>query len=259
MICCDLDGVIWRGERAVPGSAAAVHALRKAGLRFAYLTNNSNLTIADYVDKLRGLGIDVEAGDVLSSAQAAGETLASELAPGSRVLVCAGFGVRAALEAVGLKPVDEGDAAAVVVGWHREFDFERLDRASAAVRAGARFLATNLDATYPLPEGLLPGSGALVAAVATASGREPEVVGKPEAATVAMVRRRLGEAGLVIGDRASTDGALADALGWPFALVLSGVTTREGGPGEEAVPDPPPPYVADDLVTLVPQLVQSNG
>lgn len=258
-MCCDLDGVIWRGDESIPGSADAVRALRDAGARLAFLTNNSNLTIGEYLDKLAGMGVDAQAAEVLSSAQAAAGTLARELPADARVLVCAGAGVRASLSDVGLHPVDDGDAAAVVVGWHREFDFDRLARAAAAVRAGARFLATNTDATYPTPEGLLPGSGAIVAAVAAASGREPEVVGKPEAATVAMVRQRLGDAGIVIGDRASTDGALAHALGWPFALVLSGVTTRAAAAGEERVPDPAPPFVAENLAALVPELVQPNG
>src|SRR5207237_7597828 len=118
--------------------------------------------------------------------------------------------------------------------------------------------ATNLDATYPIPDGLLPGAGAIVAAVATASGTEPEVAGKPFAPTVAMVRSRLGTHGVVVGDRPSTDGALADALGWPFALVLSGVTQREAPPGGESIPEPPPPFVADDLAALVPQLVDAS-
>src|SRR5439155_5373719 len=124
--------------------------------------------------------------------------------------------------AAGWRPVDRPPAAAVVVGLHRDFDFDDLDRASAAVRDGARFVATNLDATYPVPGGMIPGSGAIVAAVATASGHAPEVAGKPERPMVDLVRERLGPTGVVVGDRPSTDGAFADALGWPFALVLSG-------------------------------------
>ncbi|MGH9033346.1 MAG: HAD hydrolase-like protein, partial [Acidimicrobiia bacterium] len=110
-------------------------------------------------------------------------------------------------------------------------------------------------ATYPVPGGMLPGSGAITAAVATASGRTPEVAGKPEAPTVALVRERFGTSGIVVGDRPSSDGALAAALGWPFALVLSGVAGWTAPPGGEAVPDPPPPFVADDLGALAPQLV----
>ena len=99
---------------------------------------------------------------------------------------------------------------------------------------------------------MLPGTGAIIAAVATAGGRQPEVAGKPEAPTVALVRERFGTHGVVVGDRPSSDGALAAALGWPFALVLSGVTAAVAPPGGEAIPSPPPPYVAADLGALAP-------
>ena len=171
------------------------------------------------------------------------------------MLACAGPGVREALAAEGLTAVDDGPAEAVVVGFHREFDFDALDRASHAVRAGARFVATNLDATYPVPGGLIPGAGSLVAAVATAAGSAPEVAGKPEQPTVALIRERFGADGAVVGDRPSTDGALAEALGWPFALVLSGVTAAVAPPGGEAVPDPAPPFVGDDLGALAAALI----
>jgi ribonucleotide monophosphatase NagD (HAD superfamily) len=132
-------------------------------------------------------------------------------------------------------------ADAVVVGWHRDFDFARMATAADAVRAGARFVATNVDPTFPSAEGLLPGAGAIVASIATAAGRAPEVAGKPEPPMVELVHDRYGDRGVMIGDRPSTDGALAAALGWPFALVLSGVA---GSVGEEPVPDPPPAFVA---------------
>jgi 4-nitrophenyl phosphatase len=173
------------------------------------------------------------------------------------VLACAGPGVREALAAEGLTVVDDTPAEAVVVGFHREFDYDELDRASRAVREGARFVATNLDATYPVPGGLTPGAGALVAAVATASGGTPEVAGKPERPTVELIRARFATVGVVVGDRPSTDGALAAALGWPFALVLSGVTAAVAPPGGEAIPDPPPPFVAPDLGALAPELIKA--
>jgi ribonucleotide monophosphatase NagD (HAD superfamily) len=155
-----------------------------------------------------------------------------------------------ALQAKGFEVVDTGPADAVVVGWHRTFDFERLDRASAAIRAGARFVATNMDATYPAPDGLLPGNGSLVAAVATAAGRRPEVAGKPEAPTVALVRHRFGERGVIAGDRPSTDGALAAALGWPFALVVSSATLSGDEPehNEAAFVGPSLAALADKII-----------
>jgi 4-nitrophenyl phosphatase len=207
------------------------------------------------VAKLARMGVPATPRDVVTSAMAAAWLLAQSLPAGARVLVCAGPGVREALAEVGLVAVDAGPADAVVVGFHREFDYDGLDRASAAVRAGARFVATNMDATYPVPGGLIPGAGALVAAVATAAGRRPEVAGKPEAPTVGIIRERFGTSGVVVGDRPSTDGALATALGWPFALVLSGVTAAVAPPGGEAIPEPPPPFVCADLGALAPALI----
>jgi 4-nitrophenyl phosphatase len=256
VVALDLDGVLWRGDEAIPGSADAVQALRADGTRVAFLTNNSSLRIDDYVAKLAGFGIAAGPDDVLTSAQAAAGLLADGLEPGAPVLACAGAGVVEALERAGLRVVDRGPAAAVVVGWHRDFDFDRLDRAAAAVREGARFVATNADPTYPGPERVLPGAGAILAAVSTAAGRTAEVAGKPQPPTVAMVRRRLGPAGVMVGDRPSTDGALATALGWPFALVLSGIG---GHDPSEPVPDPPPAFVADDLASLVPMLLEHRA
>jgi glycerol-1-phosphatase len=223
-IVLDLDGVIWLGDEPLPGAADAVARFRAAGLDVGFMTNNSSLPVGGYVEKLARMGVAAGASEVLTSALAAADLLAADLAPGAKILACSGPGVIEALEAKGFEVVDAGPAEAVVVGWHRTFDFDRLDRASAAVRAGARFVATNLDATYPAPDGLLPGNGSLVAAVATAAGRRPEVAGKPEQPTVALVKARFGDRGVVAGDRPSTDGALAAALGWPFALVVSAAT-----------------------------------
>ncbi|MGH9022178.1 MAG: HAD-IIA family hydrolase, partial [Acidimicrobiia bacterium] len=166
---CDLDGVVWLGGDALPGAAAGVHRLRQGGYRVVFVTNNSSLTNAEILARLDRAGIVAAPDEVLSSAIAAARLIRSEPAAGARVLACAGAGVLEALAGEGLEAVEEGPCQAVIVGWHRTFDFERLDRAAAAVRAGARFVATNLDPTFPAPGRLLPGNGALVAAVATAA------------------------------------------------------------------------------------------
>ena len=264
VVCCDLDGVVWRGETPIEGAAAGVAHLRGAGMRVAFLTNNSSGRVRDNLDRLDRAGIAASSDDLVTSAQAAAALLAREQhrspssSPAARVLACAGPGVVEALRAQGFDPVDSAspELAAVVVGWHREFDFERLRRAADGVRSGVRFVATNLDPTYPGAEGLLPGAGALAAAVATAGGRRPEVAGKPEPAMVALVRARYGDPVVMVGDRPSTDGAFAKALGVPFALVLSGVA---GTAGEESVPDPPPAFVARDLGELAPELASVFG
>jgi HAD superfamily hydrolase (TIGR01450 family) len=255
VVCLDLDGVVWRGDEPVAGSAVAVTALRDAGLLVGFMSNNSSMPVADVVAKLARCGVDAAPEHVLTSALAAADLLTVDLPAGARVLVCAGPGVVESLTIAGYEPVREPPAAAVVVGFHREFDFVGLERASRAIREGARFVATNLDATYPVSGGLLPGAGSLVAAVATASGARPEVAGKPSPAAATMVHHRLGPRGVMVGDRPTTDGDFATRLGWPFALVLSGVCSRDPGPGEEPVPDPSPPYLADDLAALVPALV----
>jgi glycerol-1-phosphatase len=258
VVCCDLDGVIWRGDQPIPGAAAGIATLRDAGFRVAFVSNNSSQPVGEVAGKLASVSVPATTDDVITSAVSAATLLASALEPGSPVLACAGPGVVEALETAGLRPVTREPATAVVVGLHRGFDFDELDRASAAVRDGARFVATNLDATYPVPGGMIPGSGAIAAAVATAAGRAPEVAGKPERPMVDLIRSWFGASGIVVGDRPSTDGALAVALGWPFALVLSGVTRRDAPPGGESIPEPPPSFVADDLGALVPRLVDAT-
>ncbi|HSJ72760.1 MAG TPA: HAD-IIA family hydrolase [Miltoncostaeaceae bacterium] len=239
----DLDGVLWRGEMPIPGAADAVARLRGRGVRVVFLTNNAAPTVAAHLAKLERMGVAAGADDLLTSAQAA----ATMLEPGSTALACAGPGVREALAGRGVRIVETGPADAVVVGWHREFDFSRLARAAGAVRGGARLIGTNEDATFPTPDGLLPGAGALLAAVATASGATPDVAGKPHAPMRRLIAGRVGPVATVVGDRPSTDGALARALGARFALVLSGVT----GAQELDRLQPAPDAVAADLAALV--------
>ncbi len=239
----DLDGVIWLGDQPIPGSAEAIGRLRAAGEAVVFVTNNSSVPVSAVEAKLAVQGIPAE-GDVLTSAMAA----ARLVEPGDVALVCAGPGVDEALGARGVQTVREGEADAVVVGFHRDFDFERLDAASRAVRGGARLLATNEDPTYPTPDGPIPGGGAILAAVATASGAVPIVAGKPHPPMVDLVRSRVeslgGQSSIVVGDRPSTDGAFAHALGYRFGLVLTGVTV--------ALPvEPTPDVVAADLAALV--------
>lgn len=239
----DLDGVVWLTADPVPGSAAAVAALRRAGVRVLFATNNSSPTLAELVTRLGRMGVEAGPEDLVTSAQAA----AGLLAPGSRVLVLADDGVVEALGARGVEVVEGGPADAVVVGWTRRFDFDRLATASGAVRAGARLVGTNEDPTFPTPEGLLPGGGSLLAAVATASGAAPEVAGKPHLPLAELIAGRADDVRVAVGDRPSTDGALAHRLGVPYALVLTGVTA----PDDAARADPPPDAVAADLGALV--------
>lgn len=243
----DLDGVVWLSDDVIPGVPEAVERLRGAGHRLLFLTNNSSRRIGYLVEKLEAMGIPVEAEEIVTSAQAA----ASMLEPGTTALVCAADGVREALAERGVEAVDTGPADAVVVGFHTDFDYDRLNAAYQAVRSGARLIGTNADTTYPTPDGPIPGGGALLASVAAAAGVEPEVAGKPYQPMADVVRQRIGEAadaGVLVGDRPDTDGLMAGRLGMPFALVFTGVTSSDDAPF-----DPEPAMTATDLGALVDQ------
>jgi len=243
----DLDGVVWLSDDVIPGVPEAVARLRDAGERILFLTNNSSVRIDTLVEKFDGMGIEVHGDEIVTSAQAA----AAMLEPGSTALVCAADGVREALEARGVRAVDDGPADAVVVGFHKDFDYDRLNAAYQALRTGARLIGTNDDTTYPTPDGPIPGGGALLAAVAAAGGVEPEVAGKPYQPMADAVRARIGDAaddGIVVGDRPDTDGLMAKRLGFRFGLVFTGVTHRDDLPV-----DPEPDVTADDLAGLVDQ------
>jgi HAD superfamily hydrolase (TIGR01450 family) len=237
----DLDGVLWRGREPIPGAGAAVGALVDSGAPVLFVTNMSGNPVASVEAKLAAMGVDA-AGRVVTSAMAA----ARLVEPGERVLACAGPGVVEELERRGAVVVTSGPADAVMVGYHREFDYERLTLAMRAVRGGARLIGTNDDATYPSDDGLLPGNGSLLAAVVTASGAVPAVAGKPHEPMAALVRDRLGPAGIVVGDRPDTDGAFARTLGYRFALVITGVV------GAADLPvTPEPDLVAEDVAAAI--------
>lgn len=238
----DLDGVLWRGAVDLPGAADAVARLRAAGERVVFLTNNSEPDVAWFVARLGRAGVEATAADLLTSAQAA----AHLVTPGERVLAAAGPGVVEALLARGVTLVEEGPCDAVVVGRHRTFDFDVLTRAAKAIHGGARLIGTNIDPTYPTPDGLEPGNGALLAAVATAGLTTPIVAGKPEQPMADLVRARVDDVEVVVGDQPLTDGRLAEQLGVDFLLVLTGVTTEADLPVA-----PTPALVAADLAAAV--------
>ena len=264
-ILCDLDGVVWLSHEPIAGSVEAIAALRAAGHRVLFVTNNSYAKVAQQEETLKSIGIPAT-GDVLTSSGAA----ATLLKRGQRVLVAGGPGVVEAVEQVGAIVAGRTDddsspdaqlktdanIDAVIVGFHGTFDFESMRRASAAVRSGAVLIGTNDDATYPTSTGLIPGGGSILAAIATASGMAPIVAGKPFAPMGELVRRTLGVNDLsscwMVGDRYSTDGAFAKTIGARFALVTSGIVDRVGA---EALRDEHKfEVVVDDLLGLAKHL-----
>jgi HAD superfamily hydrolase (TIGR01450 family) len=246
----DLDGVIWLTGEPIEGVDTAVEALRAAGIRTLFATNNSAPTRAELHARMQNCGITTSDEDLLTSADVAAEMLPF----GSTALVLADGGVREALLARGVTIRDSGPVDAVVVGWTRGFTFDAISEAASRVREGARLIGTNEDPTHPTPHGLLPGAGALLAAVSTAAETAPEVAGKPHRPTAEAIKARASDLSMMVGDRPSTDGALAQQLGIPFALVLSGVTDASGVPK-----DPAPNAVAKDLAELVHQMLDRTG
>jgi len=254
-VVIDLDGVVWRGHTLLPGADAAVSRLLDAGVQVVFCTNYAH---APWVKARELEDLGVPAAPVVTSAEAAAAACGS----GASVLVLGEASLAACLGEAGLEVLDvwdlpEGevpDVGAVVVGATPRWDRSRIGMAADAVRRGARFVATNDDPTYPVegPGGprLLPGNGALVAAIEAASGRTAEVAGKPHAPMAQLLVDRFGPVDVVVGDKPETDGLLAERLDAAFALVLSGVT------GPEHLPvTPAPDLIGADLAEVVEQLL----
>jgi glycerol-1-phosphatase len=238
--------VIWRGHATVPGAPDAVARLRAHNVPLAFVTNSAARTPKQVAAKLASHGIPDTESLVITAAMAA----AAMIDPGERVLAVGSEGLLVALRERGAVIVGEGPADVVVVGITLEFDYDVLTVAMRAIRDGARFIATNADSTFPDADGLLPGNGALLAAVATAAGVAPEIAGKPHDPIADLVRARIGSVGVMVGDRPETDGLFAGSLGYDFGLVLTGVVSEDDLPVE-----PAPRFVARDIKALVDQLL----
>ena len=233
-ILCDLDGVVWLMHQPIAGSVNAIQLLKNAGHRVLFVTNNSYSVISDQENALAKIGIDAH-NDVVTSSQAAGALLRK----GERVLLGGGPGAVEAVKNAGAVLAGQSDdqtdseidqeVDTVMVGFHPSFDYRGLTRLSQAVRNGARLIATNDDATYPTPRGLIPGGGSILASVVAASGVEPIIAGKPHQPMADLVRQVLGVTDLsdawMVGDRPSTDGLFAQTVGCKFAQVLTGISS----------------------------------
>ena len=244
VVLCDLDGVVWLAHQPIPGSVGAIASLREAGIRVVFVTNNSFSTYDEQVAALGSIGVPAE-GDIVTSAMSAATAIKS----GWRVLLC---GSRGLIEEIGRvtddvvvaynEPMAAGDFDAVVVGFHREFNYQVLTDALTAVRGGAVLIGSNDDPTYPTPNGPIPGGGSILAAIEKASGVTPTVTGKPYEPMALLVRDMCGdvlpEEIVMIGDRSDTDGGFARTMGARFAMVLSGVMpTADGSEADIVAPD----------------------
>ncbi|MEM2094989.1 MAG: HAD-IIA family hydrolase [Candidatus Caldarchaeum sp.] len=223
----DLDGCVYVGDKLVEGAAEAIKQLRRIGVGIVFLTNNSTLTRRQYVEKLSRMGVEAYFEEVLTSGVVAARFIASRQ-PGSRCLAVAEDGFTLEAQPLGLRIIDPSEwrrADYVVVGLDRRLSYEKLAKAALAIRAGAFFLATNLDNVYPSEDGFQPGAGSIAALLSTATGVQPYSVGKPskEMSTQALELLRLPADEVVfVGDRVDTDVAAARAVGCRSILVKTG-------------------------------------
>ncbi|MGQ9487455.1 MAG: HAD-IIA family hydrolase [Armatimonadota bacterium] len=234
LVIFDLDGVIYRGDEPMPHAAETVQRLRREGKMARFLTNNSALTREAYVRRLAAMGIPSEEEDFMTSAYATALYLQSQGAEGKRVFIVGEEGIHEELRRIGMRVVtdpEEEGADYVVAGIDRDFTYDKLRRAHYAVQHGAQFVATNRDATYPAAGGrIVPGGGAIVAAIQTCTGVEPLVIGKPNTYSMELLLRRCGvSAGeaVLVGDRLDTDVLVGKRVGLHTVLVLTGVTNEE--------------------------------
>ena len=237
-VICDIDGVVYRGDKLLPGSDTALQRLVTAGVDLYFATNNSTKTPTTVAERISTMtGVDISADSIVTSSEAAVEMLEDGERP---VMVLGSDGITTALAEAGIEVTDDPlEARALLVGLDWDLSYARLTKAADAVRAGARFIATNTDPTYPVVGGLLPGGGAMVAAVQATTGVIPEVAGKPHQPMRELLRARGIGAAWVIGDRVDTDIALAEAEpDWTSILVLTGVTSAdEAFEADHVVPD----------------------
>ena len=249
----DLDGCVWIGDEPTPRAVEAIDTLREAGKPVVYATNDPRSATEDYVARLWGIGVRASLGDVVTVGGALQHLLA-ETRSGRTAFVVGTEALRRHVTDAGLRVLNGTDLASraevVVVGGTEDLVYDDLRYAALAVRRGADFLATARDPTYPQPDGLWPGTGALLAAVEVASDRKAQIVGKPEPQLMLTALDRFeGDEGrtLVVGDRVDTDLAAAAAAELDAALVLSGGTERQA----LNVFEPAPVAVKETLADLI--------
>ncbi len=252
LLMLDLDGVVYVGEEAVPGAVDNLRAARAAGAHVAFVTNNASRPPEMVAAKLTRLGVEADASDVVTSAQAAAHLLLGQHGEGARIAVLGATGLEAALDEAGLTPVhvDDERAAGIVSGYGPDVVWRDVMRAAVRIRDGVPWVASNTDLTLPTAAGPAPGHGVLVDMLSRFSGVEPVVAGKPRRPLLDETIRRVGgDRPLMIGDRLDTDIAGAHEAGVDSLLVMTGVTRLPELVA--ARPDERPSFIASDLAGLL--------
>lgn len=246
-VALDLDGVVWRDRDPLPGVPEFFLFLRECGIPYMMMTNNSTRTIVEYVKRIDALGIPIDGDHVLTSSVVTADEMMRRYPPGTPIYVIGSESLIHLLTARG-HVLDAENARAVIVGLDRGLTYEKLLKAGRRILAGAAFIGTNADATFPYADGIGPGNGSILAALQTMTGIAPEVMGKPEPTMFHAALERLGtpaENTLMIGDRLDTDILGAQRVGMRTALVLSGINQRKDI--GQIVPD----AVFEDLADLL--------
>jgi 4-nitrophenyl phosphatase len=249
----DMDGVIWKADAPIGNLAEIFNRIRARGLKYVFATNNSTKTPGQYVKRLAEFGVNVEPWQIVTSALSVSHMLAQKFPHGTKAFMIGEDGIREALERKGFKILsmeDASQAQVIVMGIDRAVTFEKMLEAALLVQRRIPFYATNPDKTFPTPRGEIPGAGAWISVVTTATGIEPVYAGKPFPFMMKLSLEKLEtikEETLVVGDRLETDIAAGQAVGCPTALVLSGVSTRK----QAEVWKPKIDIIADDLSGLI--------
>jgi len=253
----DMDGVLWRGSQPLGDLPTIFEKIRLLGLRALLATNNATLSRDDYLEKLRKYGVELERWQIVNSADATAHFLKQKFPTGGPVFIVGENGLARTLAEAGFYPA-EADVLAVVAGMDRQLSYAQLGSAARAIRTGALFIGTNPDRTYPTPDGLLPGAGAVLAFLQAASDADPVIIGKPSPEMYWVALERLQtppEATLIVGDRLDTDILGAQAIGAQTALVLSGVSDEKSARSWLPAVD----YIANDLSALLEELQGKFG
>jgi 4-nitrophenyl phosphatase len=245
----DMDGVLWRGDAPIGDLQKIFEGLKQKDVKVVLATNNATASVSQYLNKLNGFGVRLEEWQIVNSSLATAHYLKERYPAGGHVYIIGETGLIRTLKESGFNH-DETECLAVVVGMDRHLTYNKLAEATLLIRSGIPFIGTNPDRTFPLPQGLVPGAGAILAAIETATNQEPVIIGKPAPEMYRVAIQRMGipiKATLVIGDRLETDIAGGQALGCPTALVLSGVTSEEAARHWQPAPD----LIVTDLTRLL--------